>query len=51
MEIKENIDILKESPIYWAANIKALDCFITKENINKLLLDNGIDEIEFYLLT
>lgn len=43
---KENINILKRDPIYWAANIKALDCFITKENINKLLIDNGIvDEI------
>ena len=39
---ESNINNLKKDPIYWASNIKAIDCFITKENINKLLTDNGV---------
>jgi hypothetical protein len=38
----EHIDHIKRDPIYWAANLKAEHAFITKENINALLLKNGI---------
>jgi len=38
----ENIAVIKEDPIYWAANLKAHCAFITRENINGLLLENGI---------
>jgi hypothetical protein len=38
----ENIAFIKEDPIYWEANLKAHCAFITRENINDLLLENGI---------
>lgn len=38
----ENIALIKEDPIYWAANLKAHCAFITRENINDLLRENGI---------
>ena len=40
---KENIDNLKRDPIYWAANLKAIPCFITKDNIDQLITSNGIE--------
>ena len=39
---KENIDYIKRDRIYWAHNIKAEHAFITRENINDLLIDNGL---------
>ena len=39
---KENIDYIKSDPIYWACNIKAVESFITSENINEILKENGI---------
>ena len=38
----QNIAFIKEDPIYWEANLKAQRAFITRENINDLLLENGI---------
>jgi hypothetical protein len=38
----QNIAFIKEDPIYWAANLKAQCAFITRENINGLLLENGV---------
>ena len=39
---KENIEYIKQDSIYWRHNIKAECAFITRENINQLLKDNGI---------
>lgn len=39
---RENINFIKKDPIYWRYNLKAECCFITKENINDILLRNGI---------
>lgn len=38
----ENIKYIERDPIYWAANVKAVSAFITKENINDLMVNNGI---------
>lgn len=38
----ENIAYIKNDPIYWQYNLKAINSFITKENINQIFLDNGI---------
>lgn len=38
----ENIDYIRRDQIYWATNLKAEHCFITKENINDLLSRSGI---------
>jgi hypothetical protein len=38
----ENIDYVRRDPIYWATNLKAVHSFITSENINALLSDNGV---------
>jgi hypothetical protein len=38
----ENIDYIRRDQIYWATNLKAVHSFITQENINNLLLKNGI---------
>lgn len=38
----ENINYIKQDPIYWQYNLKAVQAFIDKENINKLLKENGI---------
>jgi hypothetical protein len=38
----ENINFIKKDPIYWKYNLKAISAFIDKDNINKLLADNGI---------
>jgi hypothetical protein len=39
----DNIARLKSSQVYWLHNLKALHAFITRENINALLRDNGVD--------
>ena len=39
---KNHIDYIKSDPIYWRHNLKAVNYFITKENINSLLSENGI---------
>lgn len=39
---KDNIETIKRDPIYWQHNLKAVESFITKDNINELLLENGI---------
>ena len=39
----ENINYIHKDPIYWATNLKALHSFITKDNINELMLKNGIN--------
>ena len=38
----EHIDYIRRDPIYWAANLKAEQAFVTKDNINELLAKNGI---------
>lgn len=38
----ENIAYIKADPIYWAYNLKAEHAFITRENINELIMRNGI---------
>jgi hypothetical protein len=38
----DNIQRLKESRLYWRYNLKAAHAFITRENINSLLEDNGV---------
>jgi hypothetical protein len=38
----ENILRIKKSRIYWAYNIKAVQSFVTRDNINELLRENGI---------
>jgi hypothetical protein len=40
----ENIRKLRESYFYWKYDINAVDAFITRENINDLLLKSGFDE-------
>jgi hypothetical protein len=40
---EENILYIKNDPIYWKYNLKAVCAFIDKDNINRLLLDNGIE--------
>lgn len=39
---EENINYIRADPIYWASNLKAHRAFITIDNINELLLSNGI---------
>jgi hypothetical protein len=39
---EEYIKFIKNDPIYWRYNLKAVNAFITSENINSLLEDNGI---------
>ncbi|WP_216818601.1 hypothetical protein [Aliarcobacter skirrowii] len=40
---KENIENLKKQDYFWRYNLKAKDVFITKENINDLLLEQNIE--------
>jgi len=40
---KENIERLVKSNFYWKFQLKAVDAFITKENINELLEMSGFD--------
>ena len=39
---KENIEYVKNDPIYWQYNLKAVNAFITRENINALIAENGV---------
>lgn len=39
---KKNIDYIKNDVIYWACNLKAEHAFITRDNINNLITNNGI---------
>ena len=38
----ENIASVKKDPLYWRHNLKAVSAFITRENINALLRENGL---------
>jgi len=38
----KNIEYIKRDPIYWQYNLKAVQAFIDKDNINKLLISNGL---------
>lgn len=38
----ENIRSIKKSGIYWQHNLKAVEAFVTRENINSLLVENGV---------
>ena len=40
----ENIARLKNAPYYWQYELNAVEAFITKENINALLLTSGFDK-------
>lgn len=37
----ENINKIKKDPIYWSSNLKAVNQFITKDNINDIIKSNG----------
>ena len=39
----ENINSIKKDPIYWQYNLKAVHTFITRENINTIFNENGIE--------
>jgi hypothetical protein len=39
---EENINYIKNDPIYWRHNLKAECAFINKDNINELISKNGI---------
>ena len=39
---EQNIEYIKNDPIYWRHNLKAECAFITKNNINELIRKNGI---------
>lgn len=42
---KEHIDYIKnDTSVYWAHNLKAEHVFITKDNINSVLISNGVPE-------
>ncbi len=42
---KEHIDYIKnDTSVYWAHNLKAEHVFITKDNINSVLITNGVPE-------
>lgn len=38
----DNIAYIKSDPIYWRHNLNAICAFVTKENINDLLKENGV---------
>jgi len=38
----DHIRSIRASPIYWQHNLKAVEAFVTRENINQLLADNGV---------
>jgi hypothetical protein len=38
----DHIAYIKNDPIYWQYNLKAVTSFVTKDNINQIFLDNGI---------
>ena len=39
---ENNIETLRQDPVYWTYNLKAEKAFITAENINDLIRSNGI---------
>jgi hypothetical protein len=39
---QENINSIIASPLYWKHNLKAVNAFITKENVNDLFKQNGL---------
>ncbi len=39
---KENIESIKKTELYWRYNLKAVDAFITRENINEIISRNGV---------
>lgn len=40
---EENIQTIRRDPIYWQHNLKALQTFITRENIDSLIRGQGIE--------
>ncbi len=40
---ESDIDYVRRDPIYWRYNLKAVRAFVTRENINQLLRDNGVE--------
>ena len=38
----ENISYIKQDSIYWQHNLKAVQAFIDRDNINKIIAENGI---------
>lgn len=38
----DNVRRIRKSGIYWKYNLKAVEAFITRENINELLRENGV---------
>jgi hypothetical protein len=40
----ENINYIKNDPIYWRCKIKAVHSFITAENINEIFIQNNIPD-------
>lgn len=41
---KQNMDSVKKEELYWRYDLKAVEAFITRENINELLAQSGFDE-------
>ena len=39
----KNINYIKRDPIYWQHNLKAVQAFIDKDNINRILDESGIE--------
>lgn len=39
---KENIEKIRKWEMYWRYNLKAICKFVTKQNINKIILENGL---------
>ncbi len=38
----EHVKSIRSSPIYWQHNLKAVEAFVTRDNINSLLGENGV---------
>jgi hypothetical protein len=38
----EQVAAIRRDPIYWACNLKAVNAFVTRDNIDALLADNGV---------
>jgi len=39
---RSNVEFVRNDPIYWRHNLKAVHAFVTRENISSLLAENGI---------
>lgn len=39
----QNVESIKKSSLYWRFDLTAVNAFITKDNINQLILDNGFN--------